>query len=108
MFEGYHAFHKKDHKAVWVLYREIGSDNSFHKLFRLGRERVKIFAVDETGVILQTFLFIACEPFEDRILGLLVAWTRSSISTDMFLKDLMRKFGHHPVRTNGAAWYKLA
>ena len=46
-------FINRTHKAVWVLYQEIGSDNSFHKLFRLGRERVKIFAVDETGVILQ-------------------------------------------------------
>ncbi len=35
------------------------------------RERVKIFAVNETGITIagmQAFLFIAYEPFEDRIL----------------------------------------
>jgi hypothetical protein len=41
---------KKTHKAVWDWYQEIGEDRSFHRLFRLGRERVKIFAIDETGI----------------------------------------------------------
>ncbi|MDG6999756.1 MAG: hypothetical protein JRN15_11640, partial [Nitrososphaerota archaeon] len=62
---------KRTHKAVWDWYQEIGRDASFHRLFRLGRQRVKIFAIDETGVIVagsQAFLFIAYEPFEKRIL----------------------------------------
>ena len=39
----------------------------------MGRERVKVFCIDETGIKiggLEAFLFIAYEPFEDRILGL--------------------------------------
>jgi len=58
----------------------IGRDTSFHRLFRLGRQRVTIFAVDETGIIVaghQAFLFVAYEPFEKRILGLNLAWTPS-------------------------------
>jgi len=80
-------------------------------MFRLGRERVKIFAIDETGITvggLQAFLFIAYEPFEDRILGLHLAWNPNSISVEMFLHDLIRKYGRHPIWTDGADWYSLA
>jgi putative transposase len=77
----------------------------------LGCERVKIFAIDETGVIVagsQAFLFIAYEPFEKRILGLHLAWTPSSLSVELFLKDLVRKYGRHPVWTDAGDWYPPA
>lgn len=80
-------------------------------LFRLGRERVKIFAIDETGITVagsQAFLFIAYEPFEKRILGLYFAWNPNSLSVEIFLKDLLRKYGRHQVWTDGADWYSLA
>ncbi len=102
---------KRTHKAVWDWYQEIGSDASFHKLFRLGRERVKIFAVDETGATIagmQAFLCIAYEPFQDRILGLRLAWNPNSLSAELFLKDLVKKYGRHPVWTDGADWYSFA
>ncbi len=104
-------FVKRTHKAVWDWYQEIGSDESFHRLFRLGRERVSIFAIDETGITIagmQAFMFIAYEPFEDRILGLHFSWTANSISVEMFLKDLIKKYGKHAVWTDGADWYSLA
>jgi putative transposase len=104
-------FVRRTHKAVWDWYQDIGADKSFHRLFRLGRERVKIFAIDETGITvagMQAFLFIAYEPFEDRILGLHFAWTPNSISMEIFLKDLIEKYGRHPVWTDGADWYSLA
>ena len=74
----------------------------------MGRERVKIFAIDETGIIVagrQAFLFVAYEPFEDRILRLHLAWNPNSISVGIFLNDLVRKYGRHPVWTDGADWY---
>ncbi len=85
---------KRTHKAVWDWYQDIGSNKSFHRLFRLGRERVKIFAVDETAITIagmSAFLFIAYEPFEDRILGLHFAWTANSISVEMFIQDPYQK-----------------
>ncbi len=102
---------KRTHKAVWDWYQEIGEDKSFHKLFRLGRERVNIFAVDETGIIVagnQAFLLIAFEPFEKRILGLHLAWTPSQLSVEIFLKDLVKKYGRHQVWSDGAQWYSAA
>jgi transposase-like protein len=87
--------------------QEIGHDESFHRKFRLGRERVKIFAVDETGIVVagkQAFLFIAYEPFEDRILELDLAWNPSSLSVEMFLRDLVKKYGRHPVWADAGDW----
>jgi transposase-like protein len=104
-------FIKRSHKSVWEWCQEIGQDRSFHRLFRLGRERVNVFAVDETGIKIgkcEAFLFIAYEPFQDRILGLYFTWNPNSISVEIFLRDLCRKYGRHQVWTDGADWYSLA
>lgn len=82
-------FIKRSHIAVWQWCQEIGSNNRLHKLFRLGRERIKIFAIDETGVNVageEAYLFVAYEPFANRILGLYFAWNPNSISVEMFLR----------------------
>ena len=104
-------FVKRSHKSVWQWVQEIGRDRSFHRLFRLGRGRVKVFAMDETGIRIgrfEAFIFIAYEPFEERILGLYLAWNHSSIAVELFLKDLVRKYGKHQVWTDGADWYPPA
>ncbi len=63
---------------MWQWCQEIGSDEKMHRLFRLGRERVNIFAIDETRVKVagggDAYLFIAFEPFLNRILRLNFAW----------------------------------
>jgi transposase-like protein len=43
-------FLDRSHVAIWQWMQEMGSYEKMHKLFRLGRERVKILAIDETGV----------------------------------------------------------
>lgn len=103
----------RTHKAIWDWYQEIGSDTEFHKLFRLGRERVKIFAVDETGITIagmQAFLYMAYEPFQDRILGLHLAWNPNSISAELFLRDLRLcknlVFAHSIPRRSDSFWPK--
>ena len=91
--------------------QELGSDRSFQRLFRLRRKKVNVFAIDETGIKIgnqDAWLFIAYEPFEQRILGLYLAWNANSIAVEMFLKELCRKYGKHQVWTDGADWYSLA
>src|SRR5579883_730045 len=76
-----------------------------------GWERIKIFAIDETGVKVageDAYLFVAYEPFVNRILGLYFAWNPSSLSVELFLKDLVRKYGRHPVWTDAGDWYPPA
>jgi putative transposase len=104
-------FTKRSHVAVWQWCQELGSCQKLHRLFRLGRERVKIFAIDETGVNVagaEAYLFVAYEPFVNRILGLYFAWNPNSISIEMFLRDLIRKYGRHPVWTDAGDWYPPA
>ena len=104
-------FVNRSYVAVWQWCQKIGSYEKMHRLFRLGRERVKIFAIDETGVKIageDAWLFVAYEPFANRILGLYFAWNHNSISVEMFLQDLIRKYGRHQVWTDGAEWYSLA
>ncbi len=102
---------KRTPKAIWDWYQELGSDRSISKIFRLGRERVKIFAIDETEITIagaKAYLFLAYEPFEERILGLYLTWQPNSIVVEMFLKELRKMYGKHPVWTDGAEYYALA
>jgi hypothetical protein len=100
-------FIARTHKSLWECYQAIGSNKHFHKLFRLGRERVKVFAIGETAIQIgkaDAFLFLAYEPFQVRILGLYFTWQPNSLSVELFLKDLVRKYGRKQVcgRMDGA------
>jgi putative transposase len=98
-------------KAIWDWYQELGSDKSISKIFRLGRERVKTFAIDETEIVIdgtKAYFLLAYEPFEKRILGLYLTWEPNSIVVEMFLKELKRMYGKHTVWTDGAEYYSLA
>ena len=104
-------FVKRSPKAIWDWYQALGSDRNISKIFSLGRGRVKIFAIDETEIIIggaKAVLFLAHEPFEKRILGLYLAWNPNSIVVEMFLKELRKMYGKHPVWTDGADYYALA
>ncbi|MGI0090460.1 MAG: hypothetical protein ACREBS_02005, partial [Nitrososphaerales archaeon] len=95
-------FVKRTPKAIWDWYQELGSDRSIAKIFRLGGERVKIFAIDETEITIagaKAYLLLAHEPFEERILGLYLTWQPNSIAVEMFLKELKKMYGRHPVWT---------
>ncbi|HKW04936.1 MAG TPA: hypothetical protein VJN71_06530 [Nitrososphaerales archaeon] len=67
--------------------------------------------MDETVVKIfgkEAYLFMLYEPFVDRILGLRFAWNANSITVEVFLKDMIKKYGRHSLRTDGGTWYALA
>lgn len=53
-------------------------------------------------------MFVLYEPFADRILGLHFAWNANSIAVELFMKDMIKKYGKHPLWTDGGTWYALA
>jgi len=55
-----------------------------------------------------TVCSILTSRFENRILGPHLAWTPISLSVELFLKDLVRKYGRHPVWTDAGDWYPPA
>ncbi|MEM4414783.1 MAG: DDE-type integrase/transposase/recombinase [Candidatus Caldarchaeum sp.] len=83
------------------------SGNRFRRILSASC-RVSIFLVDETAVMLEGFLawvWVAYEPFQRRILGFWLSWTRNSIQAELFLRSLVMAYGKHPVWTDGAPWY---
>jgi putative transposase len=104
-------FVDRSHKSVWKWYQELGSNKGFQNAFRLKKERVKLFLMDETCVKIfgkEAYLFVLYEPFANRILGLHFAWNANSITVEIFLKDMIKKYGKHSLWTDGATWYALA
>jgi hypothetical protein len=43
-------FIDRSHKSVWEWYQEFGSNKRFHNMFRIHKERVKLFLMDDTCV----------------------------------------------------------
>ena len=89
-------FIKRSHKSVWEWWQELGRHQGFQNMFRLHHERAKLFLMDETCVKIfgkQAYLFVLYEPFVDRILGLHFAWNANSIAVELFMKDMIKKYG---------------
>lgn len=67
--------------------------------------------VDETAVNvkgLEAWVWVAYEPHQRRLLALWLSWTRSNLTVLLFLKQLLKRYGKHPVYTDGAPWYPEA
>ena len=51
------------------------------------------------------FLWLAIEPLDKVILGIRISLERSMLIAEHFLRSLVRKYGKHPVSTDGVTWY---
>ncbi|MHB2036336.1 MAG: hypothetical protein ACYCPW_06295, partial [Nitrososphaerales archaeon] len=87
-------FIKRSHKAIWDWYQVFGSDERARNLREDRRKKA--------------YLFVACEPFVDKILGLYFSWNPNSISVELFLKELITTYCRHALWTDGAELYSLA
>src|SRR3712207_413323 len=54
------------------------------------------------------FLWVAIEPLDKVILGIRISLERSMLIAEHFLRSLVRKYGKHPVSTDGGTWYPQA
>jgi putative transposase len=98
---------ERSHVAVWKWAQRVGS---LKRLFK-ARRRARCFLVDETGVNvkgLEAWVWVAYEPHQRRLLALRFSWTRSNLTALLFLKQLLKRYGHHPVYTDGGPWYHEA
>ncbi len=74
-------------------------------------KRARCFLVDETMVRVggvEGWIWVAYEPYQRRFLGLWFSWIRSSMTAEVFLRQLIKRYGRHPVYTDGATWYPEA
>ena len=52
------------------------------------------------------WLWIAIEPIDKIILGIRISFERTMfLVAERFLQELVRKYGKHPVSTDGGTWY---
>ena len=68
------------------------------------RKKVSEFIIDETLLKVRNeyvWLWIAIEPLDRRILGIRISFERTMLVAERFLQELVRKYGKHPVSTDG-------
>jgi putative transposase len=77
------------------------------------KRRIYEFIVDETLIKVGrcsefVWLWIASEPKDKTILGIHISYERSMLIAEHFIQSLVKKYGKHPVSTNGGGtWYPL-
>ncbi len=96
------VFTRRRHVSIWCWVQKLPP---LKGLF-LAR-RVRCFLVDETMVKvrrMEGWVWVAYEPYQRRFLGLWFSWLRSSMTAEAFLRQIIKRYGRHPVYTDGAAW----
>src|SRR3954464_8545767 len=80
----------------------------------ISQKRKKVsyeFIIDETLLKVRNefvWLWIAIEPIDKIILGIRISFERTMLVAEGFLQELVRKYGKHPVSTDGGTWYPQA
>jgi putative transposase len=80
----------------------------------ISQKRKKVsseFIIDETLLKVRNefvWLWIAIEPIDKIILGIRISFERTMLVAERFLQELVRKYGKHPVSTDGGTWYPQA
>ena len=75
------------------------------------RWKVSEFIIDETQIRVGNkyfWIWIAIEPTERSILDVYLSVERTMLIAETFIKDLVKKYGKHPVSTDGGTWYPQA
>jgi putative transposase len=54
------------------------------------------------------WVWIAIELKDKTILGIRISYERSMLIAEQFIQSLVRKYGKHPVSTDGSTWYPQA
>ena len=99
------AFIKRNHVSIWNRIQRYNKPRYLKK-----RKKVSEFIIDETLLKVRNefvWLWIAIEPIDKIILGIRISFKRTMLVAERFLQqELVRKYGKHPVSTDGSGtWY---
>jgi putative transposase len=101
-------FIKRNHVSIWNWIQR------YNKPRYISQKRKKVsseFIIDETLLKVRNefvWLWIAIEPIDKIILGIRISFERTMLVAERFLQELVRKYGKHPVSTDGGTWYPQA
>ena len=99
---------KRSYVALWSWVQRF-SHIADH--FKIGRECVECFLVDETMIrvgSLEAWLWVALDPENRKFLGFYISRTRNILVAHMFLRWLVKRYGRKPLYTDEAVWYPAA
>jgi putative transposase len=102
------CFIKRNHISIWKWIQHYKP----MKILQRKRKKVQEFIVDETLLKVGSqyvWVWVAIEPLAKVILGIRISFERTMLVAERFLKDLIKKYGNHPLSTDGGGtWYPQA
>jgi putative transposase len=99
-------FVRRNHVSIWNWIQRYKPEKVFHR-----KRTIYEFIVDETLIQVGdefVWMWIATEPKDKTILGIRISYERSMLIAEHFMRSLVRKYGKHPVSTDGGTWYPQA
>jgi putative transposase len=99
-------FVRRNHVSIWNWIQHYKPEKAFHR-----KTKICEFIVDETLIKVSgefVWLWIASEPKDKTILGIHISYERSMLIAEHFIHSLVKKYGKHPVSTDGGTWYPQA
>jgi putative transposase len=97
---------KRNHVSVWNWIQKYRPKRILKK-----RKIIAEFIVDETLFKVgnqYAWLWVAIEPVSKVILGIRISFERNMLTAEQFLKSLVKRYGKHPISTDGGTWYPQA
>lgn len=99
-------FIRRNHVSIWNWIQHYKPEKLFHR-----KRKIYEFIVDETLIKVGNelvWVWIAIELKDKTILGIRISYERSMLIAEQFMRSLVRKYGKHPVSTDGGTWYPQA
>jgi putative transposase len=93
---------KRNQVSIWNWIQHYKPEKLFPR-----KRKIYEFIVDET-LIKVVWIWIAIELKDKTILGIRISYERSMFIAEQFMQSLVRKYGKHPVSTEGGIWYPQA
>lgn len=99
-------FVTRSHTAIRDWIQKYKPERLFHSKIETSE-----FIVDETQIKVGSeliWLWVAIESETKNILGISISKERNMFVAERFLLDIVKKYGHYPVSTDGGTWYPQA
>ena len=101
------SFIKRNHVSIWNWIQKYKPK----KVLQKRRKKIGNFIVDETLLKVSNqfvWVWIAIDSIDKIILGVHISIERTMLIAERFIKNLVKRYGKHPVLTDGGTWYPQA
>jgi putative transposase len=96
-------FIKRSHVSIWKWVQHYRPEKIFYN-----RRKISEFIVDETQIKIGKdyfWIWVALESDNKTIVGIHLSLERNMLVAEQFLQNIIKKYGKHPVSSDGGTWY---